>query len=158
MTGYYQYYAMGMADADLQVRWSEPYIDGLGLGPMVSAVVPVYERGAGTPIFRGVVAIDMRSCDMYEKYEAVDIMKDLMERNLRCPAWSIDEAAVEKLRDITPGSKTCAAATGSEHITQCRLTPVLQNTCPAARKGGVDGGAASLSSTAAVAAVVLLGF
>ena len=39
-------------------------MDGLGLGPMVSAGVPVYDRMYSPPIFRGVVTIDMRSCDM----------------------------------------------------------------------------------------------
>ena len=34
------------------------------LGPMVSAGVPVYDRMYSPPIFRGVVTIDMRSCDM----------------------------------------------------------------------------------------------
>merc|ERR1711991_148844 len=90
MTKYYQYLAAG-TNGSSQIRWSTPYIDGGGLGKMVSVARPVYTtvaiaNRATHKQLAAVVGTDvlMEELETHLGYEQV--VSRLIAKSKNCPA------------------------------------------------------------------------
>ena len=66
LASYYQYLALGNADANFEVaRWSEPYDSIPDIwGPVASAVAPIFDKRADPWTFLGVAAADVPLCEL----------------------------------------------------------------------------------------------
>ncbi len=55
---FYEFFALGIASSS-SVRWSNAYVDASGLGLVVTAAQPVFDRSGSIPIFLGVIGVDI---------------------------------------------------------------------------------------------------
>ena len=103
MTKYYQYLAAGIGNNITQLRWSTPYIDGGGLGEMVSVSRPVYDKfynGNETSYkLIGVVSTDvlMNTLKSYSNY--ANIITNLISRSSQCFKFKMSDCNLQLLRN-----------------------------------------------------------
>lgn len=83
MSQYYAFIAFGLQIT--KVAWTEPYASTFGVGQMVSASFPIYDRTSDPIAMVGVagVTILMDSLNQYEGDSSV-ILKKLISRSSNC--------------------------------------------------------------------------
>ena len=102
MTRYYQYLAAIIGSNNTVTRWSTPYIDGGGLGRMVSLSRPVYSVSyvSGNPHYEllGVVATDVliNTLEQYSNYQ--NVISNLILRSSQCVNYNISDCTLQQLR------------------------------------------------------------
>merc|ERR1711939_450457 len=145
MTKYYQYLAAG-TNGSSQIRWSTPYIDGGGLGKMVSVARPVYTtvaiaNRATHKQLAAVVATDvlMEELETHLGYEQV--VSRLIAKSKSCPAVTLSACELQQLRyagqdsNICDGSGTCSVCGANDLDINGVWTPIGTNTCPNEEEG-----------------------
>lgn len=169
MGSYYEYFAQGLVEAG--VRWSEPYIDVAGLGPITTAAQAVYDDASSPPRFLGVVGVDVAVCELYEQWGGDATTAALRSRSTKCPGFSATRCQLEALRARHGGSGSvcdptfystcpteviegydCAAATWAIDPTRSPDRSTTHETCPAQ----CDSGAAGLAPAAVMVVVLQL--
>lgn len=106
MSNYYEYFAMGQSRAGTIVRWSPPYMDILGTGPLMPACSPLYNTRYDPPPFLGVLCIDISGCDLYTQFRSNSIINVLKQHSKKCVAWQMNISDLEILR-IKTNSHQC---------------------------------------------------
>jgi len=111
MAQYFMYLSAGIAHSSATVRWSDWFEDGQGLGQIIGACAPVYDRAAsaetGVSIMFGVICVSIHK-DTWEGYsDHAAVMNAIKTADAVCPAKSLSETQMEVVRGRFEGSRTC---------------------------------------------------
>jgi len=117
MTNYYQYLAAGVGTAEPhpdQIRWSTPYMDGGGLGLMVSVSMPVYtsfqdSSGRSHTLLAAVVGTDVLMSTLEEHANSNLVVSELISQSARCTISSLSDCELQQLR-LSVQSQSCELA------------------------------------------------
>lgn len=100
---YIEFFAAAITADKTQLRWSEPYVDGLGLGTVISACIPFFLREDANSLFLGVTCIDVKIDDVADAPDFEHVYRndtDSMVANSRiCPDARYGGQALENVRD-----------------------------------------------------------
>ena len=107
MSQYYQFLATGIASS--AARWTAPYIDSFGLGQMVTAAIPVYDRSQSLPLLVGVVGTDVLMTDLTPHGDYTTIVSELIARGSTCTPLSLSSCQMQHLRNTGRNAYPCPA-------------------------------------------------
>jgi hypothetical protein len=113
MRGYYNFLASAIDSST--VRWTAPYEDAFGLGQMVTAAKPVYDRRPIVPVMVNVVAIDVTMAELEKHAGATAVLESLFTRGKTCDIPVYSECQMQHLRNDQSGYQ----CSGQKTVTQC---------------------------------------
>jgi hypothetical protein len=89
-----------------KLRWSEPYSDTLGSGPVATASMPVYSNGH----LRGVVGVDFGLCEAYRRWGRHNVTTFFLEHASAdaCTPLRLSDDELELLRNETSPDGVCS--------------------------------------------------
>jgi hypothetical protein len=95
------------------VRWSDWFEDGQGLGQIMAACTPVYDRAqtveTGVSIMYGVICVGIHQ-DTWNAYsDAAVTMQSIEAKDAECPAKSMSSDQMELIRSRFENGKSCKA-------------------------------------------------
>ena len=112
MTQYYQYLAAGVGNVGNRsaIRWSTPYLDGGGLGWMMSVARPVYTTVGSITQLVGAVGTDVLMEQLTQHGEYRTVVSEVISRSSFCAAFSLSGCVLQQLRYASQGaSDTCSS-------------------------------------------------
>jgi uncharacterized protein YegL len=115
MAQYFMYLSAGIAIEAATVRWSDWYEDGQGLGQVMAACSPVYDRAqtaaAGVSIMFGVICTSIHK-DRWTSYpDAAATMSAIETQDALCPSLNLSPDQMEIIRSRFENGKSCKAST-----------------------------------------------
>lgn len=97
MSNYYLLIASGMTRDN--VTWTAPYEDAFGLGEMITASLPFYDRvNSDPPKLLGVSGVDITLSQLLQYVSADSVMKQLTERSSGCNKSNLTFCQLQQLR------------------------------------------------------------
>merc|ERR1712070_34751 len=115
MAQYFMYLSAGIAHSSATVRWSDWFEDGQGLGQIIGACAPVYDRAesesTGVSTMFGVICVSIHK-DTWEGYtDHAAVMTAIEAADKQCPVRSLTEAQMAVVRGRMHNGQSCTTPT-----------------------------------------------
>jgi len=81
-----------------KIIWTESYEDTSGLGKIMTAVFPIYERSGKDPFLIGVLGFNIVFNDFINLENSEDLIRDFFSGTRYCSPFTISECQMESLR------------------------------------------------------------
>lgn len=116
-------------------RWVEIYVDSFGMGRMTTVSRPVYQTTGRSPVFVGVVEIDVPIAELTKYVSETTISTSLITRGSECPVYNFTVCQKQILR--AEAGYECPAETSAA---TCRSSSLVDEvvSCSTGVNGGVN--------------------
>ena len=102
MAQYFMYLSAGIAHSSATVRWSDWFEDGQGLGQIIGACAPVYDRAAsaetGVSIMFGVICVSIHKDTWVGYSDHVSVKAAIETADAQCPVSTLTQDQMEVVR------------------------------------------------------------